>query len=260
MKTLVVANQKGGVGKTSTLVHLAFDFLERGLKVVVIDLDTQANASYTLQSFRSGLVASELFAGVPSSAWPQTAIDFTDPNTQRMTLIGSDIGLANLEKKMSLAEAGSKFRESIKTLEGQGFDVCLIDTAPSHGVTMAAALLAADYVLSPIELEAYSIQGIKQMVTTIAHLRKANPKLKFLGMVPSKVDARNPRHARHLEELERAYPQLMIPTGVGLRSSIADALASRVPVWKIRKTAARKATQEIRALAAHVFEKMEITP
>jgi chromosome partitioning protein len=102
MKTLVVANQKGGVGKTSTLVHLAFDFLERGLKVVVIDLDTQANASYTLQPFRSGLVASELFAGVPSRAWPQTAIDFTDPNAQRMTLIGSDIGLANLEKKMSL--------------------------------------------------------------------------------------------------------------------------------------------------------------
>jgi hypothetical protein len=100
---------------------------------------------------------------------------------------------------------------------------------------MAAALLAADYVLSPIELEAYSIQGIKQIVTTIANLRKANPKLKFLGMVPSKVDARNPRHGRHLQELERAYPQLMIPTGVGLRSSIADALASRVPVWKIKK-------------------------
>jgi Mrp family chromosome partitioning ATPase len=147
MKTLVVANQKGGVGKTSTLVHLAFDFLERGLKVVVIDLDTQANASYTLQSFRSGLVASELFAGVPSGSWPQTAIDFADPHSQCMTLIASDIGLANLEKKMSLADAGSKFREAIKTLEGQGFDVCLIDTAPSLGVTMAAALLAADYVL-----------------------------------------------------------------------------------------------------------------
>jgi len=258
MRTLVVANQKGGVGKTSTLVHLAFDFLERGLKVVVIDLDTQANASYTLQPFRSGLVASELFTDVPTGSWPQTGIDVTAPNSPRMTLIASDVGLANLEK-MSLPEAGAKFRDAIKALDAQSFDACLIDTAPSLGVGMAAALLAADYVLSPVELEAYSIQGIKQMVTTIAHLRKANPKLKFLGMVPSKVDARNPRHARHLEELERAYPQLLIPTGVGLRSSIADALASRVPVWKIRKTAARKATQEIRALAAHVFEKMEIT-
>ena len=258
MKALVVANQKGGVGKTSTLVHLAFDFLEQGLKVVVIDLDTQANASYTLQSYRSGVVASELFADLPTGSWPQTAIDLTAPNSPRMTLIASDVGLANLEK-MSLPEAGAKFRDAIKALDAQSFDACLIDTAPSLGVGMAAALLAADYVLSPIELEAYSIQGIKQMVTTIAHLRKANPKLKFLGMVPSKVDARNPRHARHLEELERAYPQLMIPTGVGLRSSIADALASRVPVWKIKKTAARKATLEIRALAAHVFEKMEIT-
>ncbi len=258
MKTLVVANQKGGVGKTSTLVHLAFDFLEQGLKVVVIDLDTQANASYTLQSYRSGVVASELFADLPTGSWPQTAIDLTAPNSPRMTLIASDVGLANLEK-MSLPEAGAKFRDAIKALDAQSFDACLIDTAPSLGVGMAAALLAADYVLSPIELEAYSIQGIKQMVTTIAHLRKANPKLKFLGMVPSKVDARNPRHARHMEELERAYPQLMTPTGVGLRSSIADALASRVPVWKIKKTAARKATLEIRALAAHVFEKMEIT-
>ena len=257
MKTLVTANQKGGVGKTSTLVHLAFDFIERGLKVVVIDLDTQANASYTLQAFTSGLRASQLFDGVASKLWPQTGRDLTDAHIPHMALIGADAGLANMEK-MSLADAGNRFRAAIVALEEQGFDVCLIDTAPSLGISMAAALLAADYVLSPVELEAYSIQGIKKMVTTIANIRKANPKLQFLGMVPSKVDARNPRHGRHREELERAYPQLMIPTGVGLRTSIADALASCVPVWKIRKTAARKATQEVRALAAHVFEKMEI--
>ena len=73
------------------------------------------------------------------------------------------------------------------------------------------------------------------MVTTITNIRRANPKLKFLGMVPSKVDARNPRHGRHLKELNQAYPQLMVPAGIGLRSSIADALASCVPVWKIKK-------------------------
>ncbi len=96
------------------------------------------------------------------------------------------------------------------------------------------------------------------MVTAIANVRQANPKLQFLGMVPSKVDARNPRHGRHLQELEAAYPQLMILERVGLRSSIADALASGVPVWKIRKTAARKAAKEVRALANYVFNKMEI--
>ncbi len=258
MKTLVVANQKGAVGKTSTFVRHSFDFLERGLKILVIDLDTQDNASYTLQSFPSGLVASELFAGVPSDSWPQTAPDITDPDSPRMTLITSDIGLANLEK-ISLSEADAKFRDAIKALDAQGFHLCLVDTATSLGISMAAALLAADYVLSQIELEAYSIQGIKQMVTTIVYLRKAKPKLKFLGIVPSMVDARNPRHGRHLQELEPSYPQLMIPTGAGLRSSTADALASRVPVWKTKKTAARKATQEIRALASHVFEKIEMT-
>ena len=255
MKTLVVAQQKGGVGKTSSLVHLAFDFLERGLRVAVIDLDTQGNASFTLQDFGSGYLASQMFDkdGDNLRKW------FADlPDEPLMRLIESDAVLANMEKR-SLTDAAAVFKENIKALADSGFDVVLIDTAPALGVSLAAALYAADCVLSPIELEAYSIQGIKKMLTTIANVRKLNTKLKFLGMVPSKVDARNPRHVRHQDELQAAYPQLMIPAGIGLRSSIADALASGVPVWKIKKTAARKATQEVRALAAYVFEKMEIT-
>jgi chromosome partitioning protein len=254
MKTLVTANQKGGVGKTSTVVHLAFDFLERGLRVAVIDLDTQANASYTLQEFQSGYLASQMFSrdGDAVAGWFKKL-----PEGPLVSLIASDAPLADMEKR-TMADVASSFKQNVKALANSGFDVCLIDTAPSLGVSMAAALFAADYVLSPIELEAYSIQGIKKMVMTIANVRKANPSLQFLGMVPSKVDGRNPRHGRHLQELQRAYPQLMIPAGIGLRSSIADALASGVPVWKIRKTAARKAALELRALAAHVFEKMEI--
>lgn len=254
MKTLVVAQQKGGVGKTSSLVHLAFDFLERGLRVAVIDLDTQGNASFTLQEFASGYLASQMFDldGDSLRQW------FNDlPEGPLMRLIASDAVLADMEKR-TLTDAAPIFKENIKALADSGFDVVLIDTAPALGVSLVAALYAADSVLSPIELEAYSIQGIKKMLTTIANVRKLNTKLQFLGMVPSKVDARNPRHVRHQNELQAAYPRLMIPAGIGLRSSIADALASGVPVWKIKKTAARKATKEVRALAAYVFEKMEI--
>ncbi len=250
MKTLVTANQKGGVGKTSTLVHLAFDFYERGKKVAVIDLDTQGNASYSLQEFRTGTLASSFFNDEPFGF-------VSGEHTSEMVLIESDAALANMET-MSLSRSSEYFRAGLAKLEEQGFDICLIDTAPSMGVTMATALISADYVLSPIELEAYSIQGIKKMNLTITNVRKANPKLKFLGMVPSKVDGRNPRHSHHLEQLQKAYPKLMIPVSIGLRSSVADALASGVPVWKIKKTAARKAAKEIRTLADLVFTKMEI--
>ena len=97
------------------------------------------------------------------------------------------------------------------------------------------------------------------MMTTIGHIRKTtNPDLVFMGMVPSKVDARNPRHVRHLKELTSAYPQYVIPATIGLRSSIADALASRIPVWRNKKTAARKAAKEVHALTTHVLKIMDI--
>ena len=124
---------------------------------------------------------------------------------------------------------------------------------------MASSLFSADYVLSPIELEAYSIQGIEKMITTIANVRQTNTKLKFLGMLPSKVDSRNPRHVRHFEQLKQAYPKYMIPIKIGLRSSVADALASKVPVWKIKKSAARKAVKEFRQLTQYIFEQMELS-
>jgi len=255
MKTLVVAQQKGGVGKTSSIIHLAFDFLERGLRVAVIDLDTQGNASFTLHDFNSDYLASQMFDqnGDDLRKWFHGL-----PDGPLMRLIASDAVLANMEKR-NLTDAAVVFNENITALADSGFDVVLIDTPPALGVSLASALYAADCVMSPIELEAYSIQGIKKMLTTIANIRKLNTKLKFLGIVASKVDARNPRHVRHQDELKAAYPQLMIPGGIGLRSSIADALASGVPVWKIKKTAARKATLEVRALAAYVYEKMEIT-
>ena len=231
MKTLVIAQQKGGVGKTSSIVHLAFDFLERGLRVAVIDLDTQGNASFTLHDFNSDYPASQLFDqnGDDLRKWFHGL-----PDGPLMRLIAADAVLANMEKR-SLTDAAVVFNQNITALADSGFDVVLIDTPPALGVSLASALYAADCVMSPIELEAYSIQGIKKMLTTIANIRKLNTKLKFLGIVASKVDARNPRHVRHQDELKAAYPQLMIPGGIGLRSSIADALASGVPVWKIKK-------------------------
>lgn len=249
MKTLVVANQKGGVGKTATLVHLAWYAAKHGAKVVVIDLDTQGNASFTLSQNNTVIGSSSLLRGEPV---PNIALDEAG-----IKLIHADARLADTDK-MSLGMAGNNFRSSLKALAKQGFDLCLIDTAPSLGITMAAALLGGEYVLSPIELEAYSIQGIRKMLLTVNNIKKANSGLSFLGMAPSKVDGRNPRHRQHLTELSSAYPDWILPTHVGLRSSVADALASKRPVWTIKKTAARKAASEMQGLGALVFKKMGV--
>jgi chromosome partitioning protein len=253
MKTLVTAIQKGGQGKTFATCHLAFDFQERGLRVAVIDLDTQGNASFTLAAHQSGYLASQLFSGDAEGLRHL----FGGRANNDLALLAADSSLANLDK-MELSQAAAALRDNIKVL-GEFFDVCLIDTAPSLGVGMTAAVLAADYMLSPIEMEAYSLEGMKKMVSVIGNLRKMNPKLRFIGMVPNKVDARKPRHVANLATLQHAYPQLVLPISIGARDSIAEALGEKMPVWQIKKTAARKAIKEVRALADYVFTKMEIS-
>lgn len=252
MKTIVIANQKGGVGKTSTLIHLAFDFQERGLHVVVIDLDTQGNASYSLQAYAGEAFASEALQGdthaLPS---PQMGED------GQIALVPADDDLADSEK-IPLGQAASGLQRTMDRLAETGFDVCLIDTAPSMGNSLIAALAVADFVLSPMEMAIYSTKGVQKMDATISNVRDINPKLQWLGLLPSKVDRRNPRHVAHLRELRHHHPELILPLEIGLRSSIAEAIESGVPVWRITKTAARKAAAEQRAVAEYVFNKLEI--
>ena len=252
MKTLVTAIKKGGQGKTCVSCHLAFDFQDRGCNVVVIDFDTQANASYTLESQASGFTATQLFTDGAKAV----KAHFSDYEGDGLALIEADLQLANLER-LDYGAAAKALRASLDQL-AEYFDVCIIDTAPSLGVAMTAAVLAGDFVLSPVEMEAYSIHGMKKLVQVIANLRQSNPGLQFMGMLPNKVDRRKPRHVANLEALRDAYPDYVLPVSVGSRDSIAEALGEQRPVWAIKKTAARVAIKEMRAVAQHVFEKMEI--
>jgi chromosome partitioning protein len=181
---------------------------------------------------------------------------FSDYEGDGLALIEADLQLANLER-LDYGAAAKALRASLDQL-AEYFDVCIIDTAPSLGVAMTAAVLAGDFVLSPVEMEAYSIHGMKKLVQVIANLRQSNPGLQFMGMLPNKVDRRKPRHVANLEALRDAYPDYVLPVSVGSRDSIAEALGEQRPVWAIKKTAARVAIKEMRAVAQHVFEKMEI--
>ena len=248
MKTLVVANQKGGVGKTALVVNFALDFAERGAKVAVIDLDVQGNCSFTLADYSLTARASDIVLDGKT--------DFPGV-VEGIGLLAGDNRLITVEQNVVAGKAAAgNLARGLEGLRAAGYDFCLLDSPAAFGIRFMAGLLTADFVLAPIELEAYSIQGIKHLVATISNARKTNKKLCFLGMLANKVDARNPRHAGHLKQLRQAYGNLLIPSTVGLRSSIAEALVSGMPVWKSKKTAARAAAKEVREAAEWVYAAM----
>jgi len=251
MKILVVAQGKGGVGKTASAAHIAFFAREAGLRVLVVDLDT-GDLSRTLVEYQVEGVASSLFteAGVSCLAAKQ------DGEPGCLALVPADNLLANLVF-LPLEQAQQQFAQSLSRLAAE-YDLCVIDTAPGLGIAKAAALHVADAVISPVEMEAYSIEGIKQTMITVLNARTQNPKLSFLGILPSRVDTRSPRQMANLNQVRDAHSALMAPLVIGLRSSVAEALAHGIPVWKLRKTSARAAGAEMRALGQYVLAKVGV--
>lgn len=235
MKTIVVWNNKGGVGKTAVSVHLAQYLEEQGKRVLVIDLDGgQGNTSSTLEAFDCGITASQLFDGsVPKVT-----------QVQGITLIVGD-------KKIQDLEQGSKHKvlpalSKVLPIIGKEFDYCVIDTPPGGGLRVTAALLAAQFVLSPIELDNYSIDGITSVLQTIFGIKQQfNPELVFLGMLPNRLNAHSVAQKAALDELLTKYAQFMVPAKIGNRSSIPEALRAGVPVWRLKKSSAKDAGLEM---------------
>jgi chromosome partitioning protein len=237
MKIITISNQKGGVGKSTIAVHLAMYLQEAGKRVLFIDLDPQANASKTLNKKAEQLdfLASVLFL---ENVSPSIA------DSEAIKLIAADGSMADIER--ADPSVLNQFKQNIINLNGS-FDYCIIDTPPTLGLRMTAALLVADFVLSPIELEEYSIDGITKMLQTVFGVKeKWNPELTFLGMLPNRFNPRSLAQKATLEALMKDYAHLLIPAHIGIRSSIPEALGEGIPVWKHKKTAARVAGREFK--------------
>lgn len=186
VKTVAVTNQKGGSGKTTTTVNLAAALAERGLKVLVLDLDPQASASAWLGSKDGGRALLDVLAGAAK----------LDDVVQSTPLTGVDLApasawLASAEKQLA-GEPGAElvFRKALGKATGR-WDVALIDCPPALGLLTVSALAAADEVLVPCEPSAMALAGVARLVEMVDLVRdRLNDKLELAHVLACRVDPR----------------------------------------------------------------------
>lgn len=252
MQTLTIANQKGGVGKSTLAVHLVWLALEQGRPVLMVDLDGQANSSRTFAESLTGLTASQLFTVEPGAL-----TQAPQPISERLTLISADLAINDVEG-LDLASI-ERPAAHLRGLALPPETLCIIDTPPNLGRRLLAALLAANAVVSPLTLNGYSIQGITDLQKTIQMVRsRFNPGLKNLGLLANMVNSRSATHGQMLAELRSALGDKLLPFTLGHRVAIADAIDRGRPIWQGTKgESALRAAHEMRAVCTAILEKLQ---
>ena len=242
--------EKGGVGKTALAVCLTRSFSEHGHKVLFVDLDVQKNGTDALSDCPRICTSKDLFS--PAFSFSML------PESQNIFVCGADPSLADLEQG-DIEKFATTGNANLSALEKLGVDTVIIDTPPTLGATLATALLLSEQVLIPIEVELSSVTGAINVAQTVLNLKKvAKPDLNLMGVVINRM-RRTPRKLKNLEQI-KADPGLgakLIPYMIFDRDSVAESLSEVVPLRQLarKRSAARKALNEIEALSAFVMPK-----
>lgn len=227
MKILSVANQKGGVGKSTLTVHLAYAAAEAGLRVLLVDMDKQGSLSLTFPTpdgALDGLMASSLYEVAPPPLRPQ-------PVTENISIIRADNALLMIDKAEN--EVIRRPGQALRAFAAD-FDLCLIDTPPLLGIRLMASLAASDYVVTPVSVGLYELAGVADLMATIHVIRTQgfNSRLQHVGILPMKTNNRAKEEVQALEQLREAYGPAILPEVLAERAPVRKAIARRIPVWQ----------------------------
>jgi chromosome partitioning protein len=223
-RVYAVANQKGGVGKTTTAVNLAACLAEAGQRALVVDLDPQANATSGLGERANGTSSYDLLDGVSLS---ELARPTRFPN---LDLVPAKAELAGAAVELARESGGERFLAETLAAGDAAYDFVFLDCPPSLGLLTVNALAAADRVLVPVQAEYYALEGVSQLVRSVNLVRsRLNPRLAIAGVLVTMVDARTRLSAQVVAELRRHFGELVFTATVPRSVRLAEAPSHGLP-------------------------------
>jgi chromosome partitioning protein len=224
-KVFALANQKGGVGKTTTAVNVAACLAEAGARTLVIDLDPQANATSGLGERANGSSSYDLLDGA--------ALDEVAHETRfaNLHLVPARPELAGAAVELAQQDDGEAFLVPAVAPARERYDYVFVDSPPSLGPLTVNALAAADRIVVPVQCEYYALEGLAQLLHSVELVRtRLNPRLALAGLILTMVDGRTRLAADVAAEVRRHFGELVFDAVVPRSVRLAEAPSHGLPI------------------------------